>query len=399
MALKITRGVVFKAQKVVVYGPEGIGKSTFAAEFPDPLFIDTEGSTNLMDIARLPRPTSWTMLLEMIKEVINTPGCCKTLVIDTIDWAEQLCVNHICAVHNKKGVEDFGYGNGYVYVKEEFGRMLNLLSDVIDRQINVVLTAHAQIRKFEQPDECGSYDRYELKLGKKTSSQTSPLVKEWADMVLFANYKVHVVEIEKKKKSSGGARVMYTTHHPSWDAKNRHDLKAELPFEYAQIAYCIPNNSDEAKQETSNDQFMLTKQSPMEPIPPIESFDKTGTKCSVCREPQFNTPSGPCCKNGHGGADPLPPEQQQAHPPDNDPPKQNQTAVSSLKGLPKPLTDLMTANNVTVEEIQKVVSEKGYYPKDTPLNNYDPGFIEGVLVGAWDQVFKMIQFERNIPFK
>ena len=185
--MKITKGKIQKAKKVVVYGPEGIGKSTFAARFPDPVFIDTEGSTAAMDVARLPRPTSWNMLLEEVEYIKSHPGECRTLVIDTIDWAEQLCVEHICSIHNKKGIEDFGYGNGYVYTKEEFGRFLNRLTDVIEAGINVALTAHAQLRKFEQPDELGAYDRWELKLGKKTSSQTSPLVKEWADMLLVAN--------------------------------------------------------------------------------------------------------------------------------------------------------------------------------------------------------------------
>ena len=180
--LKITKGVVKKAQKCVIYGPEGIGKSTFAAQFPEPLFIDTEGSTNHMDVMRLPKPSSWTMLLASVTDVKNSPGCCKTLVIDTMDWAEQLCVAHVCATYQKKGIEDFGWGKGYAFVKEETGRFLNLLSDVIELGINVVITAHAQVRKFELPDECGSYDRYELKLGNKTSGQTSALVKEWADM-------------------------------------------------------------------------------------------------------------------------------------------------------------------------------------------------------------------------
>ena len=101
-----------------------------------------------------------------------------------------LCIESVLQAHGKKGIEDFGYGNGYTYVAEEWGRFLNLLQDVIDvANINVVLTAHAIIRKFEQPNEMGSYDRYELKLGKKTTAQTAPLTKEWADMVLFANYR------------------------------------------------------------------------------------------------------------------------------------------------------------------------------------------------------------------
>lgn len=60
--MKITRGKRQEAQKIVLYGPEGIGKSTFAAQFPEPLFIDTEGSTANMDVMRFDLPTSFTML-------------------------------------------------------------------------------------------------------------------------------------------------------------------------------------------------------------------------------------------------------------------------------------------------------------------------------------------------
>ena len=196
--MNITSGRIESAKKVVVYGPEGIGKSTFAAQFPNPLFIDTEGSTKYMDVRRLDKPTSWEMLRQQIDYVRQNPQICGTLCIDTIDWAEQLCIDDICAKHQKKGIEDFGYGNGYVYEKEAFGRFLNHLESVIQAGVHVVLTAHAQMRKFEQPDELGAYDRYEMKLGKKTGSQISPLVKEWADMVLFANYKTYAVQTDDK---------------------------------------------------------------------------------------------------------------------------------------------------------------------------------------------------------
>ena len=95
--MEITRGKIYGAKKTVIYGPEGIGKSTFASKFPDPVFIDTEGSTKDMDVARLPRPSSWNMLLEEIQYIKSNPRECRTLVIDTIDWAEQLSVEHICA--------------------------------------------------------------------------------------------------------------------------------------------------------------------------------------------------------------------------------------------------------------------------------------------------------------
>ena len=208
--MNITRGKQARAQRVVIYGTEGIGKSTFASQFPNPLFIDTEGSTSNMDVARMDKPTSWTMLMNQIAFVKANPTVCNTLVIDTIDWAEALAIESVCAQHGKKGIEDFGYGNGYTYVREEFGRFLNKLQELVDIGINVVLTAHSQLRKFEQPDEDGAYDRYELKLGKKTSSQTAPVVKEWCDLLLFCNYKTFLIAQEgsTKKKAQGSQRVI-----------------------------------------------------------------------------------------------------------------------------------------------------------------------------------------------
>ena len=252
--MNITRGKQARAQRVIIYGTEGIGKSTLAAQFPEPLFIDTEGSTSNMDVVRMDKPDSWEMLLNQIAFVKANPTVCKTLIVDTIDWAEALAIESVCTLYGKTGIEEFGYGNGYTYVREEFGRFLNKLQEIVDLGIHVVLTAHSQIRKFEQPDEFGSYDRYELKLGKKTASQTAPLIKEWGDMVLFCNYKTIVMKNESKKnKAQGGQRVMYTTHTPSWDAKNRFGLKEELPMDYREIAHIF---QPQAINNTPTDPFL-----------------------------------------------------------------------------------------------------------------------------------------------
>lgn len=374
--MEIIKGKINKAKKVVVYGPEGIGKSTFASKFPDPVFIDTEGSTNDMDVARLPRPTSWTMLLEEIEYIKKTPGVCKTLVIDTIDWAEQLCVEAICAKHGKSGIEDFGYGNGYVYTKEEFGRFLNRLTDLIEVGINVVLTAHAQLRKFEQPDEMGAYDRWELKLGKKTQSQTSPLVKEWADMLLFCNYKTYSVAVDdkgKKHKAQGGKRIMYTSHHPCWDAKNRYSLPEECEFDYSVISKIIEQSSTGSRPtEKSYVPEEQKQEKHFENIP-----DNIGEQIQMDlneskQEKERSTQSIP-----------------------------KGSAFHVSEQIPKALRDLMEEKLVSEEEIQKVVADKGYYPQATPIINYDPDFIKGVLIGAWPQVYAMIEKLREsyeIPF-
>lgn len=377
--MEIIKGKIKRAKKVVVYGPEGIGKSTFASRFPDPVFIDTEGSTNDMDVARLPRPTSWTRLLEEIEYVEKNPGVCKTLVIDTIDWAEQLCVEHVCAKHNKSGIEDFGYGNGYVYTKEEFGRFLNRLTDVIEAGIHVVLTAHAQLRKFEQPDEMGAYDRWELKLGKKTQSQTSPLVKEWADMLLFCNYKTYSIAVDdkgKKHKAQGGKRVMYTCHHPCWDAKNRYGLPDECEFDYGVIAGIIEQTASEVQQKPA----LETPPAPKAPEPVTPSAEGKQMDLNDLKTEKQ-------------------PKKEATPSQDASVPKGSVFHVDER--LPKALRDLMEDKLVSEEEIQTVVAGKGYYPQTTPIFNYDPDFISGVLVGAWPQVYAMIKKLRNeyeVPF-
>ena len=221
--MNITRGKIGGAKKIVVYGPEGIGKSTFAARFPDPVFIDTEGSTKDMDVARFDKATSWAMIMQQVRYVIDHPECCKTLVIDTADWAEQIEITSLCEQKGWSGLEDPGYGKGYTYSAEEFGKFLNLLEDVIGKGVNVVMTAHAQLRKVELPEEMGAYDHWEM----KTSKKVAPMIREWADAVFFANYKTRIIEVDKKKKAQGGQRIMYTTHTPFCDAKNRKDLPHE----------------------------------------------------------------------------------------------------------------------------------------------------------------------------
>ncbi len=231
--LNITQGKIDRAQKVVVYGSEGIGKSTFASKFPDPLFIDTEGGTSHMDIRRIEKPESWEELINIVTEVSNEPVC-KTLVIDTADWAEQLCVKHICVKYKQNSIESFGYGKGYTYLSEEFARFLSACDAVIKSGKNVVIVAHAKMRKQELPDEAGAFDRWEMKL----SRQVAPLIKEWADLLLFLNYRTYVVSTETNaKKAQGGKRVMFTSHYPCWDAKNRHGLSDELDLDFSSIAH------------------------------------------------------------------------------------------------------------------------------------------------------------------
>lgn len=245
--LNITKGKITRAQKVVIYGPEGIGKSSLAARFPDPVIIDTEGGTAHMDVRRIDKPQTWEELLAIVREIAATPGICKTLVIDTADWAEQLIAVFLCTKYKQSSIESFGYGKGYTYMAEEFSRLLSACDQVIAAGMHVVVTAHAKMRKFEQPDEMGAYDRWEMKLSK----QTAPLLKEWCDMLLFCNYQTFVVTSENDtKKAQGGKRVIYTSHHPAWDAKSRIALPEILDLDYKNIAFAFkPSNKPSPSPE------------------------------------------------------------------------------------------------------------------------------------------------------
>ncbi|EET60388.1 hypothetical protein BRYFOR_07584 [Marvinbryantia formatexigens DSM 14469] len=379
--MEIIKGKLPGAKKTIIYGPEGIGKSTLASRFPDPLFIDTEGSTKDMDVSRTPAPGTWAMLMEQVKYVIAHPDLCRTLVIDTADWAEQLCVLHVCGHYQKTSIEDFGYGKGYVYLQEEFGRLLNLLTELADqKKIHVVLTAHAKMRKFEQPDEMGAYDRWEMKLSK----QVAPMVKEWADMVLFANYKTIVVNVDGqgaqkgKNKAQGGKRVMYTTHHNCWDAKNRYGLPDEVPFEYISIAHIMENSAPAREISGTANAAAGQEYGASNALGQhSQKKDEAETEKNVPDIPadgeQMTLPG---CSSGESFPEPDP-------------------------KIPKALRDLMQMHRVLEWDIQNVVAARGYFPPDMPVRDYPADFVSGVLVGAWPQVHAMIKDmkeKEEIPF-
>lgn len=228
---KAIPGRIGRAQKTVIYGPEGFGKSTLASLFPSPLFFDVEGSTSQLDVLRLDRaalPDLKTFEVGLDEVAKSKP--CATLVVDTADWLEAMALDAIIAEANSKkiqGVEDFGYGKGYTILKERFMVTLSKFDAAIRAGVHVVLLAHSKVTKFEPPDGAGPYDRYELKLSK----HVAPLLKEWADALLFGNWRTQVRERDKGESGAqfkgvgGKERVMHCVRQAAWDAKNRHGLR------------------------------------------------------------------------------------------------------------------------------------------------------------------------------
>jgi len=233
MKLNIVTGKLQRAQRVCVYGVESVGKTTLAAKMPQPVFLDVEKGTAHLDVPRQ-EIGNWAELLEVVRELASGSYGYKTVVLDSIDWAERLCIEDLKAEKKIKSLEEIPYGKGFTMASERMARFLNDLDRLIDAGIHVVLIGHAQVKRVEPPDQVQAYDRYELKLIK----QTGPLVKEWVDHLFFLNFKTRIVESEsgKAKGRGGKERVLYTTHTAAYDAKTRSELADELPLDYASIS-------------------------------------------------------------------------------------------------------------------------------------------------------------------
>jgi len=226
--MKITKGIIQTPQKITIYGPEGIGKSSLASTFPHPLFVDTEGGTKHLPVDRVDA-TLWTDVVGVVEAACKDGFEYKTIVIDTVDWAVSLLTADVLKAHKKDSIEDFGYGKGYAILEEEFARFLCLCDSATKAGVCVVFCAHSCVKRTDLPDSQGSYDRYELKLPKRVS----PLLKEACDAVLFGQFRTTIVESEggKNKAVGGKERVLFTTHSAAFDAKNRSGLSERLRFD------------------------------------------------------------------------------------------------------------------------------------------------------------------------
>ena len=344
--MKITKGKVKKPVKCVICGVEGIGKTTLAAQFPDPLFIDVEDGSSQLDVARTEIPRSWDKLLDLVREVIAEKPC-KTLVIDTADWAEKLCTQDLLAKHHADGIESLGggYGKGWTYLQESFQRLLAGLNKVVESGMNAVLIAHVAMKKVELPEEQGAYDKWEMKLSKKVA----PIVKEWADMVLFCNYKIMVVENSKThtKKATGGQRVMYATHNPVWDAKNRFGLPDEMPLDFKQIEHIFTGDVND-------------------PIKVVQDIKQEADRKEIVQEAQ--------------GEEWVP-------------------SRDSKEDALKILDEYMAHFKIKESQIRQLVGSKGWYPYGTPISDYQTEFIWDMLIDQWDRVKGMVEPEEDIDIE
>ncbi len=229
---KIETGKKMKPFNVLVYGVEGIGKSTFGAKAPNPIYVGAEENDEL-DVARFPRCNTWAEFIGYLDALINEQHDFQTVVVDTIDSVEVLLHKEI--VENDKADSMAkacgGYGAAYTKASNamtDVRRKLQRLRD--EKNMNVIVLAHANKVKFADPLHGLDYDTYEMKLDKRAA----PLFKDWVSCILFANYVTHQTKNDSGKQFlvGVGERMLLTEKRPGHDAKNRFNLPYQIKLDF-----------------------------------------------------------------------------------------------------------------------------------------------------------------------
>lgn len=228
----LKRGGESKPPRILLHGPQGLGKTTFGAEADNPVFIITEDGLGTLSPAAFPKANSYSDVMEALTSLATEEHDFRTVVIDSLDWFEPLVWAQVAKNEGVPNVESIGYGKGYVLASDLWRDYLDALNYLRDfKAMTVIQIAHSEIRRFQNP-LTDPYDRYEIKLHKIAAAK----MLEHSDIVLFANYRIGVTKTDagfnkKVTRAVGsGDRFLYTEERPPFIAKNRYGLPPEIPF-------------------------------------------------------------------------------------------------------------------------------------------------------------------------
>jgi hypothetical protein len=245
--LVVRKGRQPNPKRFLVYGVEGVGKSTLAAGAPGAVFLCPEDGVDELDVTVLlhPKteqvPRTWQEVLDVLTVLLVGDHAHKTLVVDTIDWLEPLMFAHVCKLSGKASITDFGYGDGYK-ASVDLWRIFTARCDELrhKRGMSIVLLGHSMVKEFKDPGN-DAYERYQLKLYKDSAGW----LREWSDAVLFANYDVATKENKRGRVRAfdTGARFLFTQRTAAYDAKNRLDLPPRVPLSWEALAEAIEEHA------------------------------------------------------------------------------------------------------------------------------------------------------------
>jgi hypothetical protein len=239
LAALVKTGKATIPPRVMIYGPHKIGKSTFGASAPSPIFIQIEDGLNAIEATAFPQATKFSDVTDAIGVLYNEEHEFKTLVVDSVDWLESLIWKHTATLGEKASIEDFGYGKGYVEALTHWRTFLSGITALRDKKgMATILLAHAHVKRFDAPDKMQSYDRYQPKL----HASASALVQEAVDVIGFANFDATVIESKvgfnqtKARAVGTGRRLLHLEERPAYLAGSRYRMPSTIDFSWEAFA-------------------------------------------------------------------------------------------------------------------------------------------------------------------
>jgi len=245
-----------KPCRAVLFGVDGVGKSTFASRCPAPIFLQIEEGLEHLTVQAFEPAKSYQDVLDCVDYLLNTEHTYKTLVIDTLDWLEKLIWQRVCQQAGKESIAEISFGKGYAKADVIWGEFLDKLDELNrEKKMMILCLAHCKVEKIEPPDS-EAWSSYTLDLHGGTSSQkgSARIVSEWCDILAFAAFETTVKTKEGdfgklRAKVSQGDRVMYLEKRPAFHAKNRYNLPASLPLEWSELAKALRESAESRKQQ------------------------------------------------------------------------------------------------------------------------------------------------------
>lgn len=233
--MKILSGKTKAPRKCMLYGTHGIGKSTWAAAAPGAVIVNLEDGLNNIDCQRTPHLTTFGQVMEALLWIGTQKHEFFTVVIDSMDWLESLIHHEVATQAGKDSIADIGYGAGYKQALRYWDKVMLALEHCrSERNMAIVLLAHAAVKRFESPDQ-DSYDRYQPAMHDAASAMWA----EWTDELLFASYRVAVrkedqgFNRERNVAIDLNERYVRTQETAAVRAKNRLAMPAEIEFSWA----------------------------------------------------------------------------------------------------------------------------------------------------------------------
>lgn len=243
----IKKGGEVKPPRIITFGVPGIGKSSLAAAFPSPVFVNTEDGSSRIVVDQFDPAESWVQFLGNVDKVIKNMNGYKTLVVDTLNGAADLAAAHVCATQFKNDWGEKGFtsfGKGWASTSEEMRKLLPMLDTARAQGMTIILLAHQGIISVKNPID-GDFDRYAPSVNKNIWARFSA----WADIIMRADYEYTVVNKNNNNKGRAvgtNTRVLRCAGSIVDDVKQRvgYELPETLPLSYPDFAAALGQNTD-----------------------------------------------------------------------------------------------------------------------------------------------------------